>query len=92
MLGAVQADAGRVVTFGITPKSPETGYGYIRRGKALHHQPKRGRTTAQPNLGPRVISHSFECLNAGSKNWTMGATSRGQRTRQVCVCAKTVGI
>jgi mannose-1-phosphate guanylyltransferase / mannose-6-phosphate isomerase len=36
MLGVQQADAGHVVTFGITPKSPETGYGYIRRGKALN--------------------------------------------------------
>ena len=35
MLGAEQADAGHVVTFGITPKAPETGYGYIRRGKAI---------------------------------------------------------
>ncbi|MES2919240.1 MAG: mannose-1-phosphate guanylyltransferase/mannose-6-phosphate isomerase [Pseudomonadota bacterium] len=30
-----QAQAGRLVTFGIIPTAPETGYGYIRRGKAL---------------------------------------------------------
>jgi mannose-1-phosphate guanylyltransferase/mannose-6-phosphate isomerase len=29
------ARTGRLVTFGITPKHPETGYGYIRRGAAL---------------------------------------------------------
>lgn len=29
------ADAGRLVTFGICPKAPETGYGYIRVGDAL---------------------------------------------------------
>lgn len=29
------AQAGRLVTFGIIPTAPETGYGYIRRGKAL---------------------------------------------------------
>ena len=28
-------DAGRIVTFGIDPEAPETGYGYIRRGSAL---------------------------------------------------------
>ena len=28
-------DAGRLVTFGIAPESPETGYGYIKRGAAL---------------------------------------------------------
>jgi mannose-1-phosphate guanylyltransferase/mannose-6-phosphate isomerase len=32
-LGA--AEAGRLVTFGVTPARPETGYGYIRRGEAL---------------------------------------------------------
>jgi mannose-1-phosphate guanylyltransferase/mannose-6-phosphate isomerase len=31
--GAAHADAGKVVTFGIRPTSPETGYGYIRTGK-----------------------------------------------------------
>jgi len=29
------AEAGMAVTFGITPDSPETGYGYIQRGSAL---------------------------------------------------------
>ncbi len=29
------AKAGNLVTFGITPTAPETGYGYIRRGAAL---------------------------------------------------------
>lgn len=30
------AEQGKLVTFGIVPKSPETGYGYIRRGAELH--------------------------------------------------------
>lgn len=29
------ARAGKLVTFGITPRHPETGYGYIRQGEAL---------------------------------------------------------
>jgi mannose-1-phosphate guanylyltransferase / mannose-6-phosphate isomerase len=29
------AEAGRLVTFGVVPHSPETGYGYIRRGEPL---------------------------------------------------------
>ncbi len=33
--GAVAARAGQLVTFGITPDRPETGYGYIRRNGAL---------------------------------------------------------
>ena len=33
--GAAAADAGRIVTFGIVPTRPATGYGYIRPGEAL---------------------------------------------------------
>ncbi|MGH6816789.1 MAG: mannose-1-phosphate guanylyltransferase/mannose-6-phosphate isomerase, partial [Hyphomicrobiaceae bacterium] len=33
--GAAHAEAGKFVTFGIQPDRPETGYGYIRRGKPL---------------------------------------------------------
>ena len=33
--GAVAAEAGRIVTFGIHPSYPATGYGYIRPGAAL---------------------------------------------------------
>lgn len=33
--GAVAARAGQMVTFGITPDRPETGYGYIRRDAPL---------------------------------------------------------
>lgn len=34
-LGAAAAEAGRIVTFGIRPSRPATGYGYIRPGAAL---------------------------------------------------------
>jgi len=36
--GAVHAEAGNVVTFGIRPAFPETGYGYIQASKALPMQ------------------------------------------------------
>src|SRR5215470_5005844 len=36
---ATAAEAGALVTFGITPHAPETGYGYIRRGAALPEAP-----------------------------------------------------
>lgn len=35
MAAAPQAAAGRIVTFGVTPAGPHTGYGYIETGKAL---------------------------------------------------------
>ncbi|MCC7259761.1 MAG: NTP transferase domain-containing protein, partial [Alphaproteobacteria bacterium] len=34
MAAAPAAKSGRIVTFGVTPDAPETGYGYIRRGMA----------------------------------------------------------
>ena len=33
LAGLKAAEAGRIVTFGITPTTPKTSYGYIRRGK-----------------------------------------------------------
>src|SRR4051812_43479014 len=38
-IGAQAASAGRLVTFGIRPTRPETGYGYIRRGAVLGDAP-----------------------------------------------------
>jgi mannose-1-phosphate guanylyltransferase / mannose-6-phosphate isomerase len=35
LAGLKAAEAGRIVTFGITPSEPKTSYGYIRRGKAV---------------------------------------------------------
>lgn len=33
--GAALGDGGAMVTFGVPPASPETGYGYVRRGQTL---------------------------------------------------------
>jgi mannose-1-phosphate guanylyltransferase/mannose-6-phosphate isomerase len=33
--GAALAEQGKLVTFGVLPSGPETGYGYIKRGEAL---------------------------------------------------------
>ncbi|STQ44999.1 Mannose-1-phosphate guanylyltransferase 1 [Ewingella americana] len=34
------AESGKLVTFGIVPSAPETGYGYIRRGSACQSKEK----------------------------------------------------
>lgn len=47
--GLVAAQSGYIVTFGITPTRPETGYGYIRRGVAL-----------PDTLGAHAIAHFVE--------------------------------
>ncbi len=33
--GRINAEAGRLITFGIVPDAPETGYGYIRKGEKI---------------------------------------------------------
>jgi mannose-1-phosphate guanylyltransferase/mannose-6-phosphate isomerase len=45
-LGAPHAEAGKLVTFGIRPTRPETGYGYIRQGKRLGGQDGVGEISA----------------------------------------------
>ncbi len=37
--GVGAAGSGKLVTFGVAPERPETGYGYIRRGPALEGRP-----------------------------------------------------
>jgi mannose-1-phosphate guanylyltransferase/mannose-6-phosphate isomerase len=34
--GALLAEQGKLVTFGVTPKTPETGYGYIKASESLN--------------------------------------------------------
>ena len=51
--GATLADAGLVVTFGITPGTPETGYGYIQSGAAYA-------TSAEAASPARLIARFVE--------------------------------
>lgn len=44
------AEAGRLVTFGIQPTNPNTGYGYIKRGKALDSGFQVERFVEKPDL------------------------------------------
>src|ERR1051325_10363012 len=39
LAGLKAAEAGHIVTFGITPSAPKTSYGYIRRGKPIGSDP-----------------------------------------------------
>jgi mannose-1-phosphate guanylyltransferase / mannose-6-phosphate isomerase len=67
--GAALAADGIVVTFGITPDSPETGYGYIQSGPALGHTDALSiaRFVEKPDL---VTAQSY--LDAGSYFWNSG--------------------
>jgi mannose-1-phosphate guanylyltransferase/mannose-6-phosphate isomerase len=58
----------RIVTFGITPTGPETGYGYIRQGAAIANGVYAiERFTEKPAL-PDALRY----LNAGGYSWNAG--------------------
>ena len=64
---ALAAD-GWLVTFGITPTGPETGYGYIEQGEALgDHGFRAARFVEKPD---REIAQGF--LDAGDYHWNGG--------------------
>jgi mannose-1-phosphate guanylyltransferase/mannose-6-phosphate isomerase len=71
--GAALAGQGAVVTFGITPDAPETGYGYIQSGEAYGHDRPQGgarriaRFVEKPN---RETAQGY--LDAGTYLWNSG--------------------
>lgn len=73
------ADEGHLVTFGIVPNAPETGYGYIQRGVALtdsaHTRTRwpaswRSRTASalRPTSPPGSTTGTAACLCSAPKN------------------------
>ncbi|MBX3489189.1 mannose-1-phosphate guanylyltransferase/mannose-6-phosphate isomerase [Parvibaculum sp.] len=67
--GARLAAAGKLVTFGIVPSAPETGYGYIRRGAALAEGPgfAVARFVEKPDL---ATAENY--LAEGDYDWNAG--------------------
>jgi mannose-1-phosphate guanylyltransferase/mannose-6-phosphate isomerase len=66
--GAALAEQGLVVTFGITPDAPETGYGYIQRGAAYADNASRiARFVEKPDL---ATAQSY--LDDGAYLWNSG--------------------
>ncbi|HAT8499805.1 mannose-1-phosphate guanylyltransferase/mannose-6-phosphate isomerase [Vibrio vulnificus] len=63
------AESGKLVTFGIVPTKPETGYGYIRRGDKLsqHEAYSVDAFVEKPNL-----SVAKQYLNDGGYYWNSG--------------------
>ena len=62
------AKDGYLVTFGIQPNSPETGYGYVAQGKALYgHVSKVAAFKEKPD---KETAQAY--LNAGSYMWNAG--------------------
>ncbi len=65
--GAELAEGGAVVTFGITPDAPETGYGYIQSGEAFEGAKRIARFVEKPDL---ATAQSY--LAAGTYLWNSG--------------------
>ena len=61
------AESGHLVTFGIVPTSPETGYGYIRSGEALADGWKVAEFVEKPDLAT-----AEQYVASGEYNWNSG--------------------
>ncbi len=72
---AEAARAGRLVTFGITPTAPETGYGYIEAGAELGNGVRSvARFVEKPD---RATAEKM--LAAGGYYWNSGTFMLGRR-------------
>ncbi|HBN15031.1 MAG: mannose-1-phosphate guanylyltransferase/mannose-6-phosphate isomerase [Pseudomonadota bacterium] len=71
LIGQVQAAAGSLVTFGITPSYPETGYGYIQAGAALAASNDRACQVARFVEKPDIAT-ARGYLEAGDYFWNSG--------------------
>ena len=69
--GAALADAGAVVTFGITPDAPETGYGYIQTGTPFGSADATARSIARFVEKPDLAT-AQSYLDAGNYLWNSG--------------------
>ncbi|HEY5649450.1 MAG TPA: mannose-1-phosphate guanylyltransferase/mannose-6-phosphate isomerase [Nitrospiria bacterium] len=81
------AEDGWLVTLGIKPNQPETGYGYIRRGKATPGKPpgyRVSRFTEKPDLktARRYVSSGGYYWNSGIFIWKAGEIIKAIRKHQ----------
>ena len=67
---AQAAAAGALVTFGVKPDRPETGYGYIRQGDALAGQPGVNRVAEFVEKPDRDTAERY--LRSGDYVWNSG--------------------
>ena len=67
---AAAADAGWLVTFGVAPQRPETGYGYIRRGDGLDGLPDSHAVASFVEKPDRPTAEGY--LASGDYLWNSG--------------------
>lgn len=66
---AAHAQEGRLITFGIVPTAPETGYGYIKAGPALDDS---GVCTVERFVEKPDAATAREYLQSGAYSWNSG--------------------
>ncbi len=69
-VATVAARAGALVTFGVTPDGPETGFGYVQRGTPLADAPGAFRVARFVEKPDRKTAESY--LAAGDHFWNSG--------------------
>ncbi len=67
-LAATAARTGKLVTFGITPTAPETGYGYIEAGKEI----SKGVNAVARFVEKPDLANAEKMLAAGGYYWNSG--------------------
>ena len=70
--GAALAANGAVVTFGITPDAPETGYGYIQSGDAFGSDSAVNASTIERFVEKPDLATAQSYLEAGNYLWNSG--------------------
>ncbi len=73
--GASWAQQGKMVTFGIVPNTPETGYGYIKRGQKLQDKVKRAKLdtfTVEKFVEKPELETAQKYLQSGKYYWNSG--------------------
>ncbi|GAB4176909.1 MAG: mannose-1-phosphate guanylyltransferase/mannose-6-phosphate isomerase [Rhodocyclaceae bacterium] len=69
---AALAEAGMLVTFGITPAAPETGYGYIRRGRPIGEPAASAAFELERFVEKPDAGRAREYLASGEYLWNSG--------------------
>ncbi|MEM7294614.1 MAG: mannose-1-phosphate guanylyltransferase/mannose-6-phosphate isomerase [Pseudomonadota bacterium] len=69
--GAAIAEQGKLVTFGIVPTSPETGYGYIQLGSVIDDAAPSANTIGAFKEKPDAAT-AQEYLDSGEYRWNAG--------------------
>ncbi|MBI4859340.1 MAG: mannose-1-phosphate guanylyltransferase [Candidatus Riflebacteria bacterium] len=79
------ASTDAVITFGLTPTRPETGYGYIRVGAPIDHSALPGLCAADAFVEKPDLERARQFLESGRHLWNSGVFVLRVRTLMVLI-------